>query len=70
MEHIHTPRSRGKSVVYINPDANANDLARTLRRELGELRFTHLLRAMSELGKTKPAVLVAREQFEAIWRPI
>ena len=69
MTHIHAPRPRGKT-VYINPDANANDLARTLRRELGDLRFSHLLRAMGELGDAKPAALEAREQFDAIWRPV
>ena len=69
MSLYHAPRSRGKT-VYINPDANANELARTLRRELGELRFAHLKRAMADIGNAKPEVLIARQQFDAIWRPI
>lgn len=46
----------------INIDTAPNELARTLRRELGQLGLAHLASAIAELNDVKPAVLIARRR--------
>lgn len=47
-------------LVYLNVDAGAHALARQLRRELGELRFAHLRRAIAAETNKKPATIEHR----------
>ena len=69
MSMYHAPRPRANTLIYLNADANAGDLARTLFRELGEVSYAHLKRAMAELGERKSsAVLVAEAEFANVWR--
>jgi hypothetical protein len=70
MNDMRRTPSRVKSLIYLNPHSDAAALARQLRRELGELGFAMLRRAMDDLGDPKPEVLAARAAFDGIWRPI
>jgi hypothetical protein len=60
--------------IYVSPDIGADELARTLKRELGTAQLANLARAISRLlAPPKVAVLEnprqrAEQEFAAHWR--